>query len=136
MDEARSFVDRLLDATNRHDLDGLVACFAEDYENQTPVHPARGFRGRGQVRRNWEEIFAFVPDIRAELLASAIDGDTAWTEWDMSGTRRDGTPLHMRGVLIFGVCDGLAEWARFYLEPVDESSGTVDDARRQHLVRE
>ena len=136
MDGARSFVDRLVNATNRHDLDGLVACFAEDYENQTPVHPARGFQGRGQVRRNWEEIFAFVPDIRADLLASAIDGDTAWTEWDMTGARRDGSPLHMRGVVIFGVRDDLAQWARFYLEPVDESSGTVDDARRQHLVRE
>jgi len=136
MDEARSFVDRLVDATNRHDLDGLVACFAEDYENQTPVHRARGFRGRGQVRRNWEEIFAFVPDIRAELLASAIDGETVWTEWHMSGTRRDGTPLHLRGVVIFGVGDGLAEWARFYLEPVDEGTATVDDARRQEVVRE
>ena len=136
MSRARSFVERLRDATNRHDLDGLVACFAEDYENQTPVHPARGFRGRAQVRRNWEEIFAFVPDIRAEVVASVIDGDTAWTEWDMSGTRRDGTPLHMRGAVIFGVGDGLAEWARFYLEPVDESSATVDDARRQQVVRE
>jgi hypothetical protein len=42
----------------------------------------------------------------------------------------------MRGVVIFGVGDGLAEWARFYLEPVDESRGTVDDARRQQVVRE
>jgi ketosteroid isomerase-like protein len=133
---AHSFGERLVGATNRHDLDGLVACFAEDYENQTPVHPARGFRGRGQVRRNWEEIFAFVPDIRVELLASAIDGETAWTELDMSGTRADGTPLHMRGVVIFGVGDGVAQWARFYVEPVDESSGTVDDARRQQVVRE
>jgi ketosteroid isomerase-like protein len=133
---AHSFGERLVGATNRHDLDGLVACFAEDYENQTPVHPARGFRGRGQVRRNWEEIFAVVPDIRVELLASAIDGETAWTELDMSGTRADGTPLHMRGVVIFGVGDGVAQWARFYVEPVDESSGTVDDARRQQVVRE
>jgi hypothetical protein len=42
----------------------------------------------------------------------------------------------MRGVVIFGVRGGLAEWARFYLEPVDLSSGTVDDARRQQVVRE
>jgi hypothetical protein len=42
----------------------------------------------------------------------------------------------MRGAVIFGVGDGLAEWARFYLEPVDESSGTVDDARHQQVVRE
>jgi len=132
----RSFVDQLLAATNRHDLDRLVACFANDYENQTPVHPARGFRGSDQVRRNWREIFAFVPDIRADLMGLAIDGDTAWTEWDMSGTRSDGTSVHLRGVVIFGVRDGVAQRARFYLEPVDEGSTTVDEARRQQVVRE
>ena len=100
------------------------ACFAEDYVNETPVHPARGFRGREQVRRNWEQIFAFVPDIRAEVLRVAVDGDTVWTEWEMTGTRRDGTAHRMRGVIIFGVRDGVAAWARFYLEPVDEAAAT------------
>ena len=63
MDDPNAFVDRLLQATNDHDLEALVACFADDYENETPVHPARGFRGREQVRRNWEQIFAHVPDV-------------------------------------------------------------------------
>ena len=90
-------------ATNAHDLDALVACFAEDYENETPVHPGRGFRGRDQVRRNWEQIFAFVPDVRAEVIRSVVDGETVWTEWEMTGTRRDGSAHHMRGVIIFGV---------------------------------
>src|SRR5450756_2100351 len=95
---AEAMVDRLLQATNAHDVDGVVACFAEDYENETPIHPARSFRGREQVRSNWEQIFAFVPDLRAEVRASAIDQETAWTEWEMTGTRRDGTTHHMRGV--------------------------------------
>jgi ketosteroid isomerase-like protein len=128
-------VDRLLLATNRHDLDAVVACFAEDYENVTPVHPARGFSGRAQVRQNWEQIFAFVPDLRAEVLGSVVDGDTVWTEWEMTGTRRDGTRHQMRGVVIFGVRDGVARRARFYLEPVDEGAGTVDDAVQQQVVR-
>src|SRR4051812_40894700 len=53
IDEPLALVDRLVQATNDHDLDGLVACFAADYENATPAHPARSFRGREQVRRNW-----------------------------------------------------------------------------------
>lgn len=61
MKEPQAMVERLVHATNDHDIDALVACFAEDYENETPVHPARSFRGRDQVRRNWEQIFAFVP---------------------------------------------------------------------------
>jgi ketosteroid isomerase-like protein len=135
MHGAQAMVDALLKATNDHDIDALVACFAEDYENETPAHPARGFRGRDQVRRNWEQIFAFVPDIQAEVLRLAIDGETAWTEWQMTGTRKDGTAHLMRGVILFGVRDGVARWARFSLEPVDADAKTVDDAVREQVVR-
>ena len=135
MDGPHSMVDRLVRATNDHDLDELVACFAEDYVNETPVHPSRGFRGRDQVRRNWEQIFEFVPDLRADVLHRATNGDTAWTEWEMTGTRRDGSPHCMRGVIVFGVRDGVAAWARFFLEPVDERPDTVDEAVRDQVVR-
>jgi ketosteroid isomerase-like protein len=128
-------VDRLLRATNEHDVDGVVACFAEDYENVTPVHPARGFRGREQVRRNWEQIFANVSDLRAKLVRCAIADDVAWTEWEMKGTRRDGSAHEMRGVIVFGVRDEVASWARFYLEPVDTDAATVNDAVRDQVVR-
>ena len=131
----KSLVGRLLQATNDHDIEALVACFAEEYRNETPAHPARCFSGRGQVRRNWEQIFGFVADLHAEVLRSAIDGDTAWTEWEMTGTRRDGTRHHMCGVVIFDIGEGLAHSARFYLEPVDEGPGTADDAVRDQVAR-
>src|SRR3954453_3009406 len=117
MAEPQELLDRLVSATNRHDLDALVACFAADYENETPAHPGRSFRGRDQVRRNWEQIFAPVPDVHAEILRRATSGDTLWTEWEMTGTRADGTPHKLRGVILFGVRDGVAAGARFYLEP-------------------
>jgi ketosteroid isomerase-like protein len=132
---AQVMVDRLVQATNDHDAEAVAACFAKDYENQTPVHPARGFRGRAQVRQNWEQIFAFVSDLRAEVISSAIDGDTAWTEWEMTGTRRDGTAHEMRGVVLFGVREGVAQWARFYLEPVDSDPGGVDEAVLRQVRR-
>ncbi len=128
-------IERLVEATNRHDLEALVGCFAEDYRNETPAHPARGFHGAAQVRRNWEEIFAFVPDIHARVLRSAVDGDAVWTEWEMRGTRRDGSAHRMAGVIVFGVDGGLIRWARFYLERVDEDEATVDEARREQVVR-
>jgi ketosteroid isomerase-like protein len=128
-------IDRLVQATNQHDLEALSACFAEDYQNDTPVHPARGFRGRAQVHRNWEQIFAFVPDIHSEVVRSALEGDTVWTEWEMRGTRRDGTVHWMRGVILFGVSADVIHWARFYLEPVDERDLSVDDAVREQVVK-
>src|SRR3954466_5439194 len=115
MDGPQGMVERLVQATNDHDIDALVACFAEDYENETPVHPARSFRGRDQVRKNWEQIFAFVPDVHAEVVGLATDGAAVWTEWEMTGTRHDGTAHHMRGVIVFETRDGFVQAARFYL---------------------
>ena len=121
---------RLCAATNNRDLAAIVACFSPGYRNLTPAHPSRGFTGREQVRRNWEQIFAAIPDLRAEIVRSAVDGDTLWSEWEHSGTRPDGSPHLMRGVIIFGVTDGLADWARFYLEPVTEGGEDADAAVR------
>jgi ketosteroid isomerase-like protein len=133
--DPQTVVDRLVRATNDHDLDALVGCFAEDYRNDTPVHPARSFRGADQVGRNWEQIFAFVPDLQATVVGRATAGDTAWTEWEMTGTRPDGTAHEMRGVIVFRVQDGLVSSARFFLEPVDAGAQTVDDAVRDQVAR-
>ena len=135
MEDPRAMTGRLLAATNAHDIDALAACFDGDYVNETPVHPARGFIGQAQVRRNWEQIFAGVPDLRAEILATAVDGADIWTEWEMQGTRRDGSEHLMRGVIVFSVTNGVASRARFYLEPVEAASGTVDEAVRRQVVR-
>jgi ketosteroid isomerase-like protein len=124
-------VEQLLDAINAHDLDAMVGCFADDYVNEWPAHPQRGFRGSAQVRRNWGQIFAGVPDVRARLPRIAVDGDTVWAEWDISGTRRDGAGFLMRGVSIFGVAEGRLAWVRFYLEPVEETSGDVNAFARR-----
>jgi ketosteroid isomerase-like protein len=130
---AEAVVERIRVAINGHDLEALISCFATDYVNETPVHPARGFRGRAQVRKNWEQIFGGVPDITAEVVRITADGSTAWSEWEMSGTRGDGSAFRMRGVAIYGVADDQAAWCRFYLEPVDERSEDIDAATR-HVV--
>lgn len=124
-------VERLVAATNAHDLEALVECFADDYVNETPAHPERGFRGRAQVRRNWEQIFAAVPDVAATVTGQAVEGDTVWSEWEVAGTRLDGSRHLMRGVIIFGVRRAEAVWARFYLEPVAAGGGGVDEAVRR-----
>ena len=126
-------LERLVAATNDHDLDALVGCFAPDYLNETPAHPARGFAGRDQVRSNWQQIFAFVPDISVRVLRSRVDGDAVWSEWEMTGTRRDGSAHEMAGVIIFGVRDGRFSWARFYLEPVEAGGVDVNGAVRSHV---
>ena len=139
MDEAgtdsgpAAMVERLRLASNDHDIEAVAGCFAADYRNETPVHPQRGFTGRDQVRRNWEQIFAAIPDITAEVLRSAVNGDEVWSEWEHRGTRQDGSLHLMRGVIIFGLGGDLLTWARFYLEPVQEGGGNVDAAVRRQV---
>ena len=130
MDERLGLLERLRHAVDDHDLDALVDCFASDYRNVTPAHPGRGFEGRDQVRANWQQLFAGVPDITADVVRNAVDGQDVWSEWEMRGTRRDGQPHLMRGVIVFAVIDARFASARFYLEPVDPGEGGVDAAIR------
>ena len=130
---ASGLIGRIQQATNDHDLESLVACFDEGYVSEMPVHPARDFVGRDQVRRNWTQIFAAVPDIQSRLVRSTVTEETAWAEWEWSGTRRAGATHLMRGVTILGVGDGGAAWARFYMEPVDQGGPGVDGAVREAL---
>lgn len=133
--EHAAFALALREATNSRSVARVADCFADDYRNETPAHPRRGFTGQDQVRRNWTQIFAGVPDHTATLIASAQDGDLVWTEWEMRGTRLDGTPHLMRGPILFTVRDGRATAARFYLEPVDDPSAADDaDTAVQRIV--
>ena len=134
-DGSVSVLRRLVQATNAHDVDAIVACFGAGYRNDTPAHPSRSFVGREQVRRNWEQILGFVPDLHAEVLRSSAQDAVVWSEWEQRGTRRDGTPHLMRGVIVFGVEDDAIAWARFYLEPVQQGGGNVDDAVRAQVAR-
>jgi ketosteroid isomerase-like protein len=128
-----ALLERLAGAVNSHDLETLADCFSPGYRNETPAHPAQGFTGRDQVRRNWEQIFAFVPDITARVLRSCADGEVVWSEWEMTGTRRDGSVHQMAGVIVFGVRDGQFSWARFYLEPIQIAGADVNEAVRRHI---
>jgi hypothetical protein len=119
---------RLHRAQNDHDIDAFVACMAADYRSEQPAHPDRRFVGREQVRANWSEIFAGVPDFHSELIRSVSDGDTFWAEWHWTGTKSDGTRLDDRGITIFGVEHGEIAWGRLYLEPVEQQGHGIDAA--------
>ena len=112
-------IERLVRVTNAHDLEGLVACFADEYVLDSPIHPQRSFRGKEQVRRNWTQFFAGVPDITTKVLRHAVSGDVVWTEWEMTGTRVDKAAHRVCGVFIFGVTGGLVRWGRMFLDPVE-----------------
>lgn len=124
---------RLTAAIHRRDLDAIAGCFAEDYRNETPAHPSRGFTGRAQVRRNWEQILSAVADLEARVERWVRDGDVVWTEWTQSGSRADGAPFDMCGVVLFVLAGEEIAAARFYLEPVLRDDDGIDAAVRGHV---
>jgi len=121
-------MNRLRSAMNAHDLDAFVACFAADYESRQPAHPNRDFHGSDQVRRNWEGVFAGVPDFAAELVLSVVaDEGVEVGEWRWRGTHTDGSPFGMCGVIVAGVHDDRIAWARLYMEPVEQGGADIDE---------
>lgn len=124
-------VRRMFNAARQHNLDAMVAEFAEDYVNITPNHPARSFTGSAQVRSNWSALFAGIPDLTVEVLDSATGADgKVWVEWESHGTRRDGTAVEQAGVGIFTLRGDRMAAMRFYLEPVERATGDVNAAVR------
>jgi len=136
LSEPSAVVLRLQAATNAHDLDALVDCFTTDYVSEIPLHPSRSFRGGDQVRRNWAQILAAVPDLHSELVREAVEGGVVWAEWEWTGTRRDGAPHLMRGTTILGVEGRRIAWARFYMEPVVDDGVRIDAAVTQAVAPE
>ena len=139
MNEPTAVFRTLIEATNRHDLDGIVACFADDVVSETPAHPARSFVGSDQIRRNWSQILGSIGDFHAtihtlETGPSGQVGATAvWAELAFDGTRPDGLPFQLRGVTVNEVLGGRIARLRFYLEPVEAGGLAPQEAVRAAL---
>jgi hypothetical protein len=120
-----------LQAWNTHDIDCLVALFADTYVSDQPAHPGRSFTGSVQVRANWTGVFDGVPDFAAELLAFTVNGDIEWAEWSWKGRHPDNSAFAMRGVTILKIRDDLIARGRLYMEPVDGAGQDIDAAVRE-----
>jgi ketosteroid isomerase-like protein len=124
-------LERLRDAANARDARGMASLFAVDYRSAQPLHPSRAFSGRPQVLENWSSVFKGVPDFTSELVASSVDGNIEWGEWDWRGHHADGSSFAMRGITILVVREGVISEGRLYLEPVEVVGGDIEDAVQQ-----
>ncbi len=123
-----TMLERLRNAQNAHDAEGMAALFAEDYASSQPLHAGRAFVGRAQVLENWTAVFEGMPDFVSELVSCSIDGNTEWGEWYWHGRHLDGSAFAMRGVTIFVVRSDLIAEARLYMEPVDTANEDIEAA--------
>jgi ketosteroid isomerase-like protein len=101
----------VLDAFNRHDLDAIMADFADDAVLETPrgADPwGTRFVGREEVRAGLAKRFEGIPDVHygedRHFLSAA--GDRGASEWLLTGTTTTGERLAVRGCDLWELADG------------------------------
>jgi ketosteroid isomerase-like protein len=130
---AREELAGLLPATRScgRALTGASRLVTAESHREQPLFPARTFHGVGQVRANWSAMLDAIPDFHAEILRSAVDGDTIFVEIHWSGTKADGAPLEERQVLTMGTRDDRLAWGRLYVDEVEREGADIDAVVRR-----
>jgi steroid delta-isomerase-like uncharacterized protein len=96
-------------AFNAHDLDAIMAFFADDCVFETPRGPephGRRLVGRDAVRSGFAARFDGIPDVHYGDDSHWLCGDRGVSEWTLRGTQRNGEPIEVRGCDLFEFADG------------------------------
>ena len=108
-DEAMQMLRSIAAAFDGHDLDGIMAHFADDAVFESPRGPdpwGRRFVGREEIRTAFAGRFSGIPDVRYRQDDHFVDGDRGASEWTLSGTTTDGERLEIRGCDLWTIRDG------------------------------
>ena len=101
----------VLDAFNRHDLDGILEHFVDDAVFESPRGPdpwGTRYEGREAVRAGLAKRFEGIPDVHYgdDRHFLSADGDRGVSEWTLTGTTLDGQRLEVRGCDLWTLRDG------------------------------
>jgi taurine dehydrogenase small subunit len=116
MTPEEQLIKRYFDAFNRHDIEGVMACFHEE-----PVLVgATGKRcaGRVEVRRSYESEFATFPDGYCDLRLCTGNSGRGVAESLFHGTRAQHEKVEAIGAEIMEIVDGKIKELRDYHQPV------------------
>ena len=111
MSDIRSQLVELCAGFNVHDLDRIMALFAEDCVLEMP----RGgdpwgtrWRGKENVRKGLAERFAGLPDVHYGDAQHLVDESAATgiTKWTLTGTRPDGRRVEVWGCDFYTFANG------------------------------
>lgn len=111
------------EAVNAHDPDALVANSAEDCVDDFVAVGV--FRGKGEIRAFFAELFAAVPDLVLTVDRIVADGESAVVQWHGGGTFSGGPfqgivatgkRIELQGVDFMEVSDGLLRRNTIYYD--------------------
>jgi ketosteroid isomerase-like protein len=103
-------LEQVLAAFNRHDLDAIMAFFAEDAVLEAPRGSdpwGNRFVGKAAVREGLAGRFAGIPDVRYSEDRHWVCGDRGVSEWLLTGTPTAGERIAVRGCDLWEFRDGL-----------------------------
>jgi ketosteroid isomerase-like protein len=103
-------LEQILDAFNRHDLDAIMAFFAEDATFDAPRgREPWGTRhvGKAAVREGLAARFAGIPDVHYADGQHWVSGDRGTSEWLLTGTTTAGERIAVRGCDLWQFRGGL-----------------------------
>jgi ketosteroid isomerase-like protein len=111
MDRERSLdmLREVAHAFDTHDLDAIMAHFADDAVFESPRGPdpwGTRFEGAEAVREAFAGRFAGIPDVRYRDDDHFVDGDRGASEWTLSGTTTEGHRIEVRGCDLWTFRDG------------------------------
>ena len=117
-------LERVLAAFNRHDLDAIMAFFAEDAVLETPRGPdawGRRFVGKAAVREGLAARFAGIPDVHYAEDRHWVSAGRGVSEWLLTGTTTAGERIAVRGCDLWEFRDGQVVRKDSYWKIVDRS---------------
>lgn len=103
-------LEQILAAFNRHDLDAIMAFFAQDAVMDMPRgSDPWGARcvGKDAVREGLAGRFAGIPDVHYSDDRHWFCGNRGVSEWLLTGTTADGERIAVRGCDLWQFRDGL-----------------------------
>jgi taurine dehydrogenase small subunit len=113
MTPEEQLIQRYFEAFNRHDIDGVMACFHDD----PVITDAEGHRvaGREAIRRAYETSFARFPDGHCDLRSYIGNDGRGMAESFFRGTRpREGKVVEAIGAEVLEIVAGKIKEIRDY----------------------
>ena len=100
--DIRATLTEICDAFNAHDLDRIMACFADDCILEMPRGPSpwgARFEGREAVRAALATRFSGLPDVHYGDAEHFVDerADAGISKWTLTGTTPEGVRKEVRG---------------------------------------
>jgi steroid delta-isomerase-like uncharacterized protein len=89
--DVKRILEDYCDAVNSHDVERIASFFTDDgiFEDV----PRGVYRGKEQIKANFDSEFASMPDLKVELRTLFVAGDWAGAESVMTGTNTGDLPM-------------------------------------------